>query len=253
MKVVIIEDEELSAKRLESMILKYDQSIEIKAKLESVEDSVDWFKNNPEPDLIFLDIHLDDGLSFSIFEQVNIQSSIIFTTAFDEYAIKAFKLKSIDYLLKPIVQEDLQKSIEKYKSMAVSSINNIDMKSIINMLANSSQISYKEKFAVTIGQSIKTISIDEIAYFTSDAGTTIMITNDKHKYPIDLSLEELSEQLNPKIFFRINRQFLVKLKSIKNINVFPKSRLKLDLIPPCDKEVYVSIDKVTKFKDWLDS
>ncbi len=253
MNVIIIEDEELSAKRLESMILKYDENIKILAKLESVEDSIEWLNDNPEPDLIFLDIHLDDGLSFTIFENVKVNSSIIFTTAFDEYAIKAFKLKSIDYLLKPIIQEDLIKSIEKYKAMNVNSIEGIDLKSIINMLSGAAVANYKERFSITIGQSIKTISTDEIAYFTSEAGTTILITNDKHKYPVDLSLEELSEQLNPKIFFRINRQYLVKLKSIKNINVFPKSRLKLDLIPACDKEVYVSIDKVTKFKDWLDS
>jgi DNA-binding LytR/AlgR family response regulator len=253
MNIIIIEDEELSAKRLESMILKYDESVNILAKLESIEDSIDWLANNPEPDLIFLDIHLDDGLSFSIFEKVKVNSSIIFTTAFDEYAIKAFKLKSIDYLLKPIVQDDLVKSIEKFKSMNSSSAINIDMKSIISILSGAVNNSFKERFSIIIGQTIKTIYIDEIAYFTSEAGTTILITNDKHKYPVDISLEELGEQVNPKLFFRINRQFLVKLKAIKSINVFPKSRLKLDLIPPCDKEVYVSIDKVTKFKDWLDS
>ncbi len=250
MKVLIIEDEALSAKRLESMILKYDNEIEILAKLESIEDSIEWFANNPEPDLIFLDIHLDDGLSFTIFENCKISAPIIFTTAFDEYAIKAFKLNSIDYLLKPIVQDELNKAFDKFKS--ITEPKNLDFQSLVQMLSGEKK-HYKERFSVAVGQSIKTYHIDDIAYFISETGFTLFITNDKHKYPIDMSLDELSEVLDPKYFFRVNRQFLVKLKAIKNINIFPKSRLKLDLIPPCEKEVYVSIDKVTKFKSWLDS
>lgn len=252
MKVVIIEDETLSANHLEKMILKYDKDIVIQAKLESVSESIKWFEENQEPDLLFLDIHLEDGLSFAIFEKIKIKSPIIFTTAFDEYAIKAFKMKSIDYLLKPINQDDLFKSLDKFKEYNFDKKESIDIVSLYEII-NKKEPTFKERFSVNIGTKIKTINIEEIAYFYSEESTTFMVTNDKCEYPIDYSLDQLNEQLNPKYFFRVNRQFLLKLKAIKNIHVFPKSRLKLELNPPTEKEIFVSIDKVTKFKNWLDS
>lgn len=252
MKVVIIEDEKLAANHLEKMITKSDPSIEVLAKLESVEDSIDWFTANGDPDLIFLDIHLDDGLSFSIFESVKVNSPIIFTTAYDEYAIKAFKMKSIDYLLKPIMPEELNNAIEKYKEWKKPDNSTIDMQSLLELLTHK-EPKYKTRFSITVGEKIKTVDIGQVAYFYSSQGITFLVTNDNLHYPIDLSLEQLSDHLDPKDFFRINRQFYVRLKSIKNVHVYPKSRLKIDLNPSYEGEIFVSIDKVTRFKAWLDA
>lgn len=250
MKIIIIEDEEFAARRLQGMIHTFDPSVQILAILESVEDAVEWFQNNPEPDLIFLDIHLEDGLGFMIFERVRVTTPIIFTTAFDEYAIKAFKLKSIDYLLKPITQEDLNGAIRKYKDWHGSQRKAIDVEDLYDLISN--KISqHKTRFSITIGQKIKTIAIDDIAYFYSEDSITFLVTRDKSEYPVDYSLDKLADELDPKEFFRINRQFTVSLHSIVNVHIYPKSHLKIDLTPASKKEIFVSIDKVTAFKEWL--
>lgn len=249
MNVLIIEDEQLAARRLESMILTYDPSVKVLAKLESVEDSVEWFKSNPHPDLIFLDIHLEDDLSFAIFEKVKVESPIIFTTAFDEYAIRAFKLKSIDYLLKPIVQEDLNNAIAKYKEWNGQK-NGIDMTALFDMI-NKKEVNYRDRFSVSYGQKIKSFGVSEIAYFYSKEGMTYAVLNDTKQYPVDYSLDNLLNELNPKDFFRINRQYLVKHAAIRQVHIFPKSHLKLELAPKPAEDVFVSIDKVTAFKKWL--
>jgi DNA-binding LytR/AlgR family response regulator len=252
MKVIIIEDEKLAANHLEKMITKYDPSVEVLAKLESVGDSIEWFTANGDPDLIFLDIHLDDGLSFSIFEKVKVNAPIIFTTAYDEYAIKAFKMKSIDYLLKPIMPEELYNAINKYKEWKKPEGASIDMQSLVDLISKKEPV-YKTRFSITVGEKIKSVSIDQVAYFYSTQGITFLVTNDNLHYPIDLSLEQLREQLDSKDFFRINRQFFIRLKSIRHVHVYPKSRLKIELNPPYDGEIFVSIDKVTRFKAWLDA
>ncbi|MCK9616751.1 MAG: LytTR family DNA-binding domain-containing protein [Lentimicrobiaceae bacterium] len=252
MQIVIIEDEKLAANYLEKMILKFDNNIKVLAKPESVEEAITWFTTHKEPDLIFLDIHLEDGLSFSIFEKVSVKSPIIFTTAYDEYAIKAFSLKSIDYLLKPIQQEELNRSIEKYREWNSANTKEINIQELYDLLSAKNP-NYKERFSIHVGQKIRTISVDDIAYFYSEESITFVVTNDKAEYALDYSLEELGEMLNPKDFFRINRQYLIKLKAIKNIHVFPKSRLKIELNPPAAKEVFVSIDKITRFKQWLNT
>ena len=251
MKAIIIEDEQFAAKRLESMIKTYDSGIEIVAKLESVSESIVWFKENDAPDLVFLDIHLEDGLSFTIFEVVNVSVPIIFTTAYDEYAIKAFKLKSVDYLLKPIVQEDLNKAIAKYKEWDSGKNKMVDARELMELMM-AGQKQYRERFSVMSGTKLKTIEVKDIAYFFSTSGITFVVMNDKHQYSLDQSLDSLINELDPKQFFRVNRQFLVALKGILNVHVFPKSRLKLDLNPPSVEETYVSIDKVPEFKKWLD-
>lgn len=252
MKVAIIEDEQLAARRLENMVLSYDPSIEVVAKLESVEESVEWFKSHAHPDLIFLDIHLEDDLSFAIFDKVKVNSPIIFTTAFDEYAIRAFKLKSIDYLLKPIVQEELNNAIRKYNDLLAPSKTAVDLSSLYSLIS-SRNVSYKERFSITVGQKIKTFTVPEIAYFYSMEGISFMVLKNKSEYPVDDSLEILMQQLDPKEFFRINRKYLVKIESIQNVHIYPKSRLKLELNPLPKEEVFVSIDKVTAFKNWLDN
>jgi DNA-binding LytR/AlgR family response regulator len=252
MKTIIIEDEDFAARRLENMIGECDSSIEIVAKLQSVKESVAWLTTNPHPELIFLDIQLDDDLSFAIFEQVKVQSQIIFTTAFDEYAIKAFKLKSIDYLLKPIIKEELCFAIKKYREMIVPVKQSVDLSSLFDLI-NKKNITYKERFSITVGQKIKTFTIPEIAYFYSTEGISFMVLKNKSEYPVDDSLEELTQQLNPKDFFRINRKYLAKIDSIANVHIYPKSHLKLELAPMPKEEVFVSIDKVTAFKKWLDN
>jgi len=250
MKVVIIEDEELAARRLEGMIMDCDSSVEVIARLESVEDSVEWFRNHPCPDLIFLDIHLEDDLSFAIFEKVKVDAPVIFTTAYDEYAIRAFKFRSIDYLLKPIVQEELARSLDKFREFSRPN-SQPDIESLFRMFTGGGEENYKERFSITVGQKIKSYSIAEISWFYSEAGITFMVVNDNHQYPVDFSLDELTTMLNPKEFFRINRQFLVKINSVRNIHIYPKGRLKLELLPASAKEIFVSRDKVTKFKEWL--
>jgi DNA-binding LytR/AlgR family response regulator len=251
MKALIIEDEEFAARRLENMILECDKAIQIVGKLQSVQESVEWLKSNPHPDLIFLDIQLEDDLSFSIFDKVQVKSQIIFTTAFDEYAIKAFKLKSIDYLLKPINQQELSQAIAKYKDWNSSSNLVIDSNELRKLLMPHKQ-EYRERFSVTVGEKLKSINVEDIAYFFSTSGITFVVMNTKSQYSIDVSLDTLKEQLDPKEFFRINRQYLVKLKAISNVHVFPKSKLKLDLNPVSTEDIFVSIDKVAEFKRWMD-
>ena len=250
MKVVIIEDEQLAARRLESMIQSYDPSIIVLAKLESVEESVKWFRTNQQPDLIFLDIHLEDDISFAIFEKVQVSSPIIFTTAFDEYAIRAFKLKSIDYLLKPIDQEQLNNAISKYKLWNGSQPEVVDLSKLYELI-NKRDIKYRDRFSVSFGQKIKSFEMDEIAYFYSKEGLTFAVLTDQKHYPVDYSLDNLLNELNPTDFFRINRQYLVKHSSIKQVHIFPKSHLKLELSPKPPDDTFVSIDKVTAFKKWL--
>ncbi len=250
MKVVIIEDEQFAAVRLRKMINEYDSDIEVLAELESVEESVEWFENNKEPDLIFLDIHLEDDLSFAIFDKVEISCPIIFTTAFDEYAIKAFKLKSIDYLLKPIVKEELVAALKKYKEFTGSKQKSPDLNNLYELIVNKKE-TYRERLSISFGAKIKTITIDEIAYFTSEEGMTYAYLHNNANYPVDFSLDKLSSELDPSKFFRINRQILLNIEAINDVHVFPKSRLKLDLKPKFHSEVFVSLDKVTSFKKWL--
>jgi len=251
MKTIIIEDEDFAARRIENMILECDPAIEIIAKLQSVKESIAWLKANPHPDLIFLDIQLDDDLSFAIFDQIDVKSNIIFTTAFDEYAIKAFKLKSIDYLLKPISQVDLKQAIIKYKNWSSEKNVVIDSKELRNLLKTPQPV-FRERFSVTVGEKLKSINVEDIAYFFSTSGITFVVMNTKNQYSIDLSLEALKDQLNPSEFFRVNRQYFVRLKAISNVYVFPKSKLKLELTPPSQDEIFVSQEKVPDFKRWMD-
>lgn len=250
MNTIIIEDEEFAARRLENMITECDSNIKVLAQLQSVKESVEWLRSNPQPDLIFLDIQLDDDLSFAIFEQVEVKSNIIFTTAFDEYAIKAFKLKSIDYLLKPIGKEELNAAITKYKNWTNNSL--VIDPSLLRDLIAPKTVQYRDRFMVSVGEKLKTVQVDEIAYFFSTGGITFMVTHANRQYSIDISLDNLIPQLNPRHFFRVNRQYLVSLKGIGNVHVFPKSRLKLDLNPAANAEIFVSIEKVVDFKEWLD-
>lgn len=250
MKTIIIEDEQLAARRLENMIREIDPEMQVVAKLESVADSIEWFKHHPEPELIFLDIHLEDGLSFAIFDQVKVNSPIIFTTAFDEYAIKAFKLKSIDYLLKPIIREDLEKALAKLKEWEPKN-QKVDLAELYRMVRQNSK-TYRERFSVVVGQKMKSIAVEDVSYFFSNSGITFVRMKTDSQYSIDQSLDNIMTEVDPTKFFRVNRQFLINLSAITNIHIFPKSRLKLELNPPVKEGVFVSLDKVTDFKKWID-
>lgn len=252
MKVVIIEDESFAAMRLKKMILDYNPDIKIVAELESVAESVKWFKSNPEPDLIFLDIHLEDDLSFAIFEQVNISSPVIFTTAFDEYAIKAFKLKSIDYLLKPIVHEELAAALKKYEQYSGLQRNAVDLQSLYNLLT-SSEKKYRERFSISVGTKIKMVEVKDIAYFfVMDKGVYLR-TAQGSNYIVDFTLDRLEEILNPDSFYRINRKYLINISAIANMVAYSRGRVKLELKPKADDEfdTIVSIDRSSEFKKWL--
>ncbi len=250
MRVVIIEDEALASERLKKMVESCDSTIEVVAQLESVEESVNWFLQNPHPDLIFLDIHLEDDLSFAIFEKVTVTSPIIFTTAFDEYAIKAFKLRSIDYLLKPVVQEELKAALKKYRDLTVRQ-GESDLKSLYKLITSKEQ-DYRERFSVRVGQKIKTFATSDVAYFRSEGGYTSAVLYDGLSYFIDQSLDALGKEIPPKQFFRINRQMIVALGAVRDVHIYSTSRLKLDLKVKTDFDVFVSIDKVNPFKRWLE-
>jgi two-component system, LytTR family, response regulator LytT len=254
MTTLIIEDEKPAARLLQRKLVKLNIAVE--TMLHSVEESIDWFSNNEHPDLIFLDIQLSDGLSFEIFEKINIQSAIIFTTAYDEYALKAFKLNSIDYLLKPIDEDDLEIAVTKFKTRipktdAGNQNLQLDFEQIRQMLSNPFEKSYKKRFTVKIGQHLKVITMDEIECFFSENKGTYIHTSENRNYLIDSTLEVLEQELNMKDFFRVSRKFIVPLQAIKEIQVYTNSRLKVILPTYKEDEVIVSREKVQDFKNWL--
>jgi DNA-binding LytR/AlgR family response regulator len=254
MTTLIIEDEKPAARLLQRKLEKLNIAVE--TMLHSVEESVNWFSNNEHPDLIFLDIQLSDGLSFEIFEKVDIKSAIIFTTAYDEYALKAFKLNSIDYLLKPIDEDDLDVAVTKFK-MRLPKIESetknlqLDFEQIRQMLSNPFEKSFKKRFTVKIGQHLKVITTDEIECFFSENKGTYIHTFDNRNYLIDSTLEILEQDLDMKNFFRVSRKFIVPLPAIKEIQVYTNSRLKVILPTYKEDEVIVSREKVQDFKTWL--
>lgn len=250
MNIIIIEDEKPAARLLQRKIEKL--GLEVNQMLHSVEEAVLWFKSHKHPDLIFLDIQLSDGLSFEIFEQIDIKSAIIFTTAFDEYALRAFKLNSIDYLLKPIDEEELSIAITKFKNqLQKSSVSSFDFEMIKKMLLGTESKEYKKRFSVKIGQQLKVISIDEVECFYSENKGTYLHTFENRNYLLDGTLEQIEVELDPKDFYRVSRKFIIPLKAIKEIQVYSNSRLKVILPSYKDDEVVVSREKVTDFKAWI--
>ena len=250
MKVVIIEDEKPAARRLSRML--NELGIQPLTMLHSVEESVNWFSNNEHPDLLFLDIQLSDGLSFEIFEEVTVKSAIIFTTAYDEYALKAFKLNSIDYLLKPIDTDELENAIGQFKNLQ-SSNSNIDLNiEQIKNLFSPSEKSYKKRFTVKIGQHLKMISVDAIECFYSENKATHIHTINNRSYLIEDSLEQLEEKLQPETFFRVSRKYFVNINAIKDIISYTNSRLKIKLNSFSESEIIVSRERVKDFKKWID-
>ena len=251
MNVIIIEDEKPSARRLTRMLQSL--GLNVVAMLHSVQESLEWFQNNKHPDLIFLDIQLSDGLSFEIFENIDVKSAIIFTTAYDEYALQAFKLNSIDYLLKPIDAEELEKAVLKYKERIPERKKvSLDFEDIKKLLINPLEREYKKRFTVRIGQHLKMITIDAIECFYSENKGTYIHTNDNRGYLIDSTLEELEKELEPQTFFRVSRKFFININAIKDIVSYTNSRLQIKLNSYNDQEVIVSRERVRDFKDWIE-
>ena len=250
MNILIIEDEKPAARLLQRKVEKL--GLQVNTMLHSVEEAIEWFQNNPHPDLIFLDIQLSDGLSFEIFEQIDIKSAVIFTTAYDEYALRAFKLNSIDYLLKPIDEEELSIAISKFKNQfQKNTISSLDFEAIKRMLVNPVEKEYKKRFSVKIGQQLKVISIDEVECFYSENKGTYIHTLDNRDYLIDSTLEVVEAEINPKDFYRVSRKFIVPLEAVKEIQVYSNSRLKIILPTYKDDEVIVARERVSDFKEWI--
>lgn len=251
MNIIIIEDEKPAARRLNRMLTAL--GLETQEMLHSVEEAINWFQENAHPDLIFLDIQLSDGLSFEIFEEVPVKSAIIFTTAYDEYALKAFKLNSVDYLLKPIDEDELKTAVEKYKSQQNQTTDfQVNIDDIRRLLINPIDRKYKKRFTIKIGQHIKIVHVDEIECFYSENKATYIHTSGNRNYLIDGALEQWYEQLDPEQFFRVNRTFIVHINAIKDIISYTNSRLKLILHNYNDAEIIVSRERVKDFKKWID-
>ena len=250
LKTIIIEDEKPAARLLQRKLEKIKIKVDI--LLHSVEEAIEWFTENEHPDLIFLDIQLSDGLSFEIFDKVEIKSAIIFTTAYDEFALRAFKLNSIDYLLKPIDEDDLELAVSKYKERLPKKEKlQLDFEAIRKMLENPFEKEFKKRFTVKIGQHLKVISVEEVECFFSENKGTYIHTFDNRNYLIESTLEILEQELDPNKFYRISRKFIIPITAIKEIVLFSNSRLKVILPSYNDEDVVVSREKVSHFKEWI--
>lgn len=251
MRIVIVEDEKPAARLLERKINKL--GYEVLDRLSSVEESLLWFENNDEPDLIFLDIQLSDGLSFEIFEKIEVRSPVIFTTAYDEYALRAFKLNSIDYILKPIQDHELNNAIQKFIDQRASFFDFTEQLQVFKTFMQVNRKEYKERFTVKIGNQIKIVNLKEIIGFFSENKATYIKSKDNRDYLIDYSLEQLEDSLDPKSFFRISRKHIISLPEVKEIQVYSNSRLKLVLQNvKTSEEWLVSRERVSEFKKWIE-
>jgi DNA-binding LytR/AlgR family response regulator len=248
MKVLIIEDERIAAERLKKMVLDLYPSYQIVGMLVSVKSSVEWLKSNPAPNVILMDINLADGQSFEIFSQIEVKTPVIFTTAYDEHALKAFKVSSIDYLLKPIKLDDLKRAFSKLKSF-----NEENSRHIESMLKKFSAHSkdFQKRIVIRYGDTIKMVEVGDVAYFYTEDKINYLCTRDDLRYPVDHNLDELDHMLDPAVFFRINRQFIVNIHAIDKMLAWSKSRVKVILRPPSKEDTIVSTERSPHFKTWL--
>ncbi|GAB3956329.1 LytTR family DNA-binding domain-containing protein [Spirosoma harenae] len=275
MTILIIEDEEFTARKLQRIVLDIDPSVSVVGMTGSVDESVDWLQTNPRPDLIFMDIELADGQSFEIFNQVTVTSPVIFTTAYDEYAIKAFKVNSIDYLLKPIKEDDLRQALVKLQGLR-QALGVSDQPtapgletSLVNLLQQLQQtpvdqssfpfsktspdalVGFRDRFMIKQGQRLFSISVNEIAYFFSRNKLSFLKTHDEHEWLVDYTIDELAHMLDPQRFFRLNRQIIAELRAVDKVHVYFNGKLKVTLQPAFDDEVVVSREKAGDLKRWL--
>lgn len=252
LNILIFEDEQLSAERMEQLLSRLDQDLKVLDVLSSVKQGISWFKKNANPDLILMDIHLSDGSCFELFNKVEIDVPVIFTTAYDEYAIKAFKVNSIDYILKPIDFQELVAAFEKFNKYRKQDpdIQKQLFHTLYEQISQSGK--YKQRFLVKIGEQLKRIESTEIAYFIFEDGLVWANSKTNLRLPMDYSLEQLEQMLDPMRFFRINRKMLINLDSVEKIHTYFNSRLKLHLRPDFGANVIVSRERVNSFKKWLE-
>ena len=252
MKVIIIEDELTASENLKYLLQEIDPTIEVVKVLESVKNTIDYFSGSVDAELIFMDIHLADGISFEIFDQVSITTPIIFTTAYDQYAIKAFKVNSVDYLLKPIDPEELSKAITKFRNQntKVDSVSD-QLSGMFKLLQNTSK-SYKTTYLVHHKDELIPIKTEDISYFFIDTGMVKAITLENKMYIIDKKMEDIEEELDPKVFFRANRQFILQRRAIVNIKYYFNGKLIVNTNPVAKERIVVSKAKATAFKNWMD-
>jgi DNA-binding LytR/AlgR family response regulator len=252
-KVLIIEDEKPAADWLKQLILKFDPRITILKVIDSVSGAVEWFQQNPVPDLVFMDIQLADGLSFELFERVKVLCPVIFTTAYEEYAIKAFKVNSVDYLLKPISYSELESAFQKFgeriQSLQTTPAVTIEL---LNKVKEMLRKQYKTRFVIKVGEHLKSITVEDILFFYSLEKATYLCTADFKTYLVDYSLDRISEMVDEHRFFRINRKYILSNQSIADIIFYSNSRLKIKLKKQDEESIIVSRDKVAAFKEWLD-
>lgn len=252
MKVLIVEDEELAVKKLRKTLLATDDSIEVTGVTDSIKTTVEWLQSNPQPDLILMDIELADGQSFEVFNLTEVKSPVIFTTSYDEYALKAFKVNSVDYLLKPIQQEELQAALNKFRKLTSSQKSDLSLDSLVRELQQKLQPKeFRKRFLVKQGQKLVSVEVEDIAYFYSDGRLNFFKTTDNRKFVVDYTMDELEDMLDPEQYFRISRSFYVSVNSIDKIEDYFGNRLILQLKPMVDKEALVSREKVTDFKKWM--
>ncbi|MCB0582973.1 MAG: response regulator transcription factor [Phaeodactylibacter sp.] len=246
MRILIIEDEDAAARRLQKLVKEIIPEAVMEDPLDSVEMVLNWMAKNEMPDLIFMDIHLADGSSFEVFNHVEVEKPVIFTTAYDQYAIQAFKVNAIDYLLKPIKRPELEQAIEKYRKW--SGGGQVDYAQLARALQGEQ---FNRRFLIRIGQSIRVVEMKEAAYFYTESKITFVVTREGKRYPLDYSLEKLEEMADPQSFFRINRQFIVNIDAIREMYAYSKSRVKVELKPECELETIVSTERSPHFKKWL--
>ena len=249
MNILLIEDEEPAAKRLQKMILEIEPEAKISDNIVSIVSGIKWLKENETPDLIISDIQLADGLSFEIFKAADVHCPVIFTTAYDQYAIEAFRVNSIDYLLKPVKKEELATAISKYKKLQQAAPP-LNIEQLLKSIQPQTQ-DYKKRFVVRYGEHIKTIGIEDVAYFYTEDKINFLTTKENRRFTIDFNLDALESMLDPAAFFRINRQYIICIHSIAEMFAYSKSRVLIKLNPPAKHETVVSTERSADFKLWL--
>ncbi len=257
MKIVIVEDEPLAVKRMEGLIREVAPEAEIMGKIDTVRAFVRWWQTHPAPDLLLMDIQLADGLSFEIFQQVDVKTPVIFTTAYDEYALRAFKVNSVDYLLKPIEQEELAKAIQKFRNQQQNAgLQSGASENLAKMLEEFGikPVSYKNRFLIKQGGRFDVVETADIMYLYADDKVVFLITNQNRKYIVDETLDELEGKLDPRLFFRVNRKYITHLSAIERIEPYFNGRLRIWLKHrPSEEEVSVSRERADSFKTWLNT
>jgi DNA-binding LytR/AlgR family response regulator len=252
MNIAIIEDEKLAAEHITRLIKQADSSIHIATVLDSIKTSVEWFSQNPMVDLVLMDIQLSDGLSFEIFDRIKLNVPVIFTTAYDEYALRAFKVNSVDYLLKPISPNDLEKALNKFKLLHEDNKNEGISQQLVRQLLTSVSSEYRKRFLVKTADKLQFIDCKSINYFVSIESNTFLHTANR-LYDIDFTLDELTSILNPADFYRINRKYIISMSAIHEMHNWPGNRILIKLNAATDEELLVSREKVSEFKQWIDN